>query len=77
MTTMFLGDVEFFQRFFKKCVELGLEGEKERLQLLVDMAKEGNGQECSIIQTNRDEDTIVEDMAKHYGKVLRIKPNEE
>jgi len=75
MALAFMGNADFFLKFYEKCIELGLETEQEKEDLLLTMAVlDGH---ISVFETKRSKAQIVQDLAKNYGNVLYIKPEEQ
>lgn len=60
------------EEFFKRCDAREAVTEKERTEILIEMAKEG--WIASVTQTNRTKEQYVEDLKKNYGKILECKP---
>jgi hypothetical protein len=75
MALGFIGNADFFIKFYEKCIELGLETEQDKTDLLLTMSK--NDGHISVFKTKRSKEQIAQDLAKNYGNVLYIKPEEQ
>lgn len=52
-------------RFYQACMELGAKTERERTEILLDFAK--NGEIRRMQQTNRTKAQLIEDWSEHYN----------
>lgn len=56
--------------FFRRCHERGAKTEQERVDILIELAREG--QMTNVVVTNKTRDEYIEDKAKHF-KILKVK----
>jgi uncharacterized protein YpuA (DUF1002 family) len=75
MTLQFISDADTYLEFFERVGTLKDDNEKNRVNILMDMVKEGR--KITVIKTKRTIPEIVEDYQKNYGDVLYVKLNEE
>ena len=57
--------------FYQRCMEMGAETLRDKLDILVDLAKEGKI--ANVVETGRTLDEIARDSAKNFGNTLYIK----
>lgn len=60
--------------FYKRCMERNATTEKEKVEILTELAQEGRMQ--SVTATDKTKDEYIADKAKHF-KVLKIEKKEE
>jgi hypothetical protein len=73
---MFEMNVDTALEFYIRCREQNAQTLEERNKILLQLVEEGRIK--SVMATNRSKEQIVQDAAKHYGKVLdltKIKEN--
>lgn len=70
MNYMFQMDIGTALEFYTRCREQNAQTLDERNKILDQLVEEGRIK--SVIVTNRTKDQIVQDAAKHYGKVLDL-----
>ena len=58
------------EEFFKRVRKLQIDNEKNRIQILRDLAKEGKIK--SISTTKRSKKQLLKDKAKQYGRILYL-----
>lgn len=75
MTMLFSGDVDFFEKFYLKCIEQDLTTEEDRVNLLIKMSMESK--DCSIYQTSRTKEQVIKDYTQHYDDILVVEPDKE
>lgn len=59
--------------FFKRCMQTGAKTEKEKVEILIDLAREG--QMTNVVVTGKSREDYIKEKAKHF-KILRIKKRE-
>jgi hypothetical protein len=67
---MFQMSVDTALEFYTRCREQNAQTLEERNAILLELVEEGQIQ--SVMTTNRTKEQIVEDAAKHYGRVLDL-----
>ena len=70
MNFMFQMDVDTALEFYTRCKEQNAQTLEERNKILLQLVEEGRIK--SVMATNRTKDEIVQDAAKHYGRVLDL-----
>lgn len=71
---LFQMDIDTAIEFWERVVKEKANTEEERINILMDLAKQNKLK--SISQTNRTHDEIVADYKKHYDDVIDIKKDE-
>lgn len=66
-------NAEVCQRYFQVILELGIESEKEKIEILTDFAR--NGELSLVSHTNRTPEQLANDLSREF-KVLHIKPKQ-
>jgi hypothetical protein len=72
---MFEMTVEIALEFYQRCKDRKAKTEKQRLKIMMELAKEGKLK--SVMQTKRTPDQVAKDYAKNFGQVLYIKSQKE
>lgn len=70
MNFMFQMDVDTALEFYTRCREQHAQTLEERNKILLALVEEG--QIKSVMATERTKEQIVQDAAKHYGRVLDL-----
>jgi hypothetical protein len=65
---MFRMTVSELAEFYERCLTQGATTERDRVQILVDMALEGYP--VSVSETSRSDKQIIEDTLKHYPNII-------
>lgn len=70
-TFMFEMTLDVAEEFYTRCIETHAETQKEKTDILVDLANEGKIKR--IIKTGRTFEKVAEDLSKNFGNVIAIK----